>query len=372
VGEGLAHDNLTFFSDNRAGGLRFQSSRSPLIAQGFGPPFWLPGLPDQGTTGVNKSVTWRADSRQELDWPVSAGPIRAVPYVFGRYTQYSNSPTNSQVARLFAGAGTRFTTEIWKTDPNIESELLDIHQLRHVIQPEVNLFTSASNVDNTKVYVYDPDVDKINDISAAQIALHQRWQTKRGGPGEWRSVDVLNFNVDVDFFANKPSRSVRVPYNFRGVYFPSLPEASIPRDAINADMTYRISDNTLVLADQSYNLDKMEVQTIALGILLRRGDRLSTYIGNRYIEELNSNITSVAVNYQLSTKYTVDFAQEFDFTQGHNVFSSIGIARKFDTFYIAGQYFFDEVTGQTGFSFDIYPIGLGQGFDTSSFQTFRR
>src|SRR5258708_10286105 len=102
----------------------------------------------------------------------------------------------------------------------------------------------------------------------------------------------------------------------------------------------------------------MEEQTIALGILLRRGERLSTSIVNRYMEELNSNITSVAVTYELTSKYTINFDQEFDFTQGHNVFSSLGIARRFDTFYLAGEYFFDEVTGQSGFSFNIYPIGL--------------
>lgn len=372
IGDGFLNDNLVFFSDDSAAGMRFQPSRSPLRAQGFSLPSISPGLAALGTTGVNRNITWRGDLRQEVDWPFSAGPIRAVPYVFGRYTQYSNSPTTSEVARVFAGAGARFTTQIWKTDPTVYSDLLDIHQLRHVIEPELNFFTSASNVDNTRVFIYDEPVDKINDISAAQIALHQRWQTKRGGPGEWRSVDVFNFNVDVDFFANKPPRAVRNPYNFRGIYFPSLPEASIPRDALNADGSWRISDNTLVLADTSYNLDKMDVQTIAVGVLFRRGDRLSTYIGNRYISDLNSNITTISSNYELTTKYTLNFDQEFDFTQGHNVFSSIGLLRKFDTFYIAGRYFFDEVTGENGFSFNLYPIGLGQGLDTGSFQTFRR
>ena len=32
----------------------------------------------------------------------------------------------------------------------------------------------------------------------------------------------------------------------------------------------------------------------------------------------------------------------------------------------------DEVTGQNGFSFNLYPIGLGRGVDSGAFQTFRR
>src|SRR5206468_11582042 len=123
---------------------------------------------------------------------------------------------------------------------------------------------------------------------------------KRGGPGEWRSVDVFTLNVDVDYFANKPPKAALNPYNFRGIYFPSMPEASVPRDAINADASWRISDNTVVLADTTYNIDKAEVQTIGIGVLLRRGDRLSTFVGNRYISDLNSNIISVAANYELS------------------------------------------------------------------------
>jgi hypothetical protein len=347
-------------------------SRTSLKDQGFNPPTITPGLPALGTTGVQSDITWRADTRQEVDWPVSAGPIRIVPYVFGRYTQYSDSPTGGQVARFFAGAGTRMSTEIWKTDPTAQSDLFDIHQLRHVIEPEVNLFTSATNVDNTKVFIYDQPIDKINDVSAAQLALHQRWQTKRGGPGEWRSVDVFALNVDVDFFANKPPKSVREPTDFRGIYLPYMPEASTPRDGINADASWRVSDNTVVMADAAYNINKHELAAIGVGILLRRGDRLSMYIGNRYIDDLDSNITSIAMNYELTSKYTISFGQQFDFSQGQNVQSSFSIQRHFDTFIFSGTYYFDEITGENGFSVNLYPIGLGQALDSGSLQTFRR
>jgi hypothetical protein len=372
IGVPLAKNNLTFFSQNEAAGLRFQVSRSSLQAQGFNPPTVSPGLPALGTTGIDNDITWRGDTRQEIDWPMSVGPIRVVPYVFGRYTQYSNSPTGSTPARFFAGAGTRMTTEIWKTDPTARSDLFDIHQLRHVIEPEVNLFTSATNIDNTQVFIYDQAIDKINDVSAAQFALHQRWQTKRGGPGEWRSVDAFSLNVDVDFFANKPPKSVREPVNFRGIYLPYMPEASTPRDAINADAAWRVSDNTVVLADTAYNIDKREVDTIGLGVLLRRGERLSAFIGNRYLADLDSNITSIAMNYELTSKYTIAFGQQFDFSQGQNVQSNVSIQRHFDTFIFSATYYFDEITGENGFSVNLYPIGLGQALDTGSLQTFRR
>jgi hypothetical protein len=44
-------------------------------------------------------------------------------------------------------------------------------------------------------------VDAINDISAASMGLRQRWQTKRGGPGNERSVDFFSLNVNATYYA---------------------------------------------------------------------------------------------------------------------------------------------------------------------------
>ena len=78
------------------------------------------------------------------------------------------------------------------------------------------------------MYIYDEPTDAVNGISVAQIGLRQTWETKRGAPGEWRNVDLFSLNVDADFFADKPRAKFLNPANFRGEFFSSLPEASIP------------------------------------------------------------------------------------------------------------------------------------------------
>ena len=371
-GDSLLNDHLTLFSENVGDGLHFARSRDSLADQGFAPPTISPGLPAEGYTGLTGQVIWRGDFRQQVDYPFSLGPLRVDPYVMGRYTGYTNSPQGDRRDRLMAGAGTRVTTELWKADPTAESELFDIHQIRHVIEPEMNFFTSAMNIQRDQVFVYDPQTDAINDISAAQFALHQRWETKRGGPGAWRSVDVFSLNVEVDAFVNKPARAFNNPSSFRGLFFSSYPEESVPRDSVNADASWRLSDNTVVLGDMSYNLDRGSLQTLALGVLVQRDQRLSYFIGNRYIDALSSNITSVHMDYQMTSKYLFDVDQEFDFTQGKNVVSSAAIIRRFDTFLMAFRYTFDETTHENGVSFNLFPIGLGQGLDTQSFNTFRK
>ncbi len=359
IGDSLGGDSLTFFSENTFSGLEFRRSRATLTEQGYAPGE-SPGLPSFGTTGEPGNVVYRGDFRQELDYPFSAGQFRVVPYVLGRYTEYSDSPDGAMKNRLLVGAGVRFTTAFWKVDDTVASTLLDLHRLRHVIEPEVNLFTSAENVHRDRLFQFDEQVDDVTDVTGAQIALRQRWQTKRGDAGRWRSVDFLSLNVEGNFYTHKPNDVLLDPVKFRGLYFESMPEASIPRNSINADATWRVSDTTALLSDAQYNLDKSTLATASIGVAVQRGERLTYFLGQRYIEALNSNITSLAVSYELTSKYTIAFRQSFDFGQNHNVTSDLTFLRHFDRFFAALTLKYDVVGGDSGFLINIYPEGLGR------------
>lgn len=359
IGDSFAADSLTFFSDNSASALDFKPSHYTLAQQGF-TAGESPGLPSFGQTGEPTNIVYRADFRQEVDYPFSAGQFRFVPYVLGRYTFYSDSPTGATKNRVFAGTGVRINTAFWKVDDTVESELFDLHRLRHVVEPEVHVFTSAQNVDRTHLFIYDEPIDAINDVTGAQLALRQRWETKRGGPGRWRSVDFFTLNVEANFFTHKPNDTFFGPSSFRGLFFDSLPEASIPRNSLNADALWRVSDTTSILSDVQYNLDTKTLATASGGMAVQRGERLTYFIGQRYIQPLNSNITTFAANYELSTKYTVGFRQSFDFGLRREVSSDITFLRHFDRFYAALTLRYDEVGSSSGFMFNIYPEGLGK------------
>ena len=209
LGESLWNDKLSLFSQNTIGGLHFQHTRASLLDEGF--KYVTPGIPSLGTTGTTDKIVYRADFREELDYPIDAGQFKIVPYVLGRYTAYSDSPEGGAKNRVLGGLGAKITTAFWKVDDSVNSDLFDLHRLRHVVEPEVNLFTSAETVRRGQVYQFDNQIDTVNDISAAQLALHQRWQTYRGGPGRWRSVDFLTLDLEADLYANQPSRHSLVP-----------------------------------------------------------------------------------------------------------------------------------------------------------------
>jgi lipopolysaccharide assembly outer membrane protein LptD (OstA) len=368
IGDSVLEDRATLVSDNTLSVLRFNLTGASLREQGFpagGDPG--PGIPSLGFTGVTTDPVYRADLRQELDFPFSLGQFRVMPYVVGRYTGYSDSPGGGAENRVFGGAGARVSTSFWKVDNTVENRLLDLHRLRHVVEPEVNVFTSGTNRDRGTVFIYDEPIDAIQDLSAVQVALRQRWQTERGAPGKRRSVDFFSFNVEGNFFANEPDDSPAGhldPQNFRGLYFASLPEASVARESVNADAAWRISDTTVVMADASYNLDQGEWATASAGLLVRRDEHVTYLLSQRYIQDLNSNIAGILILYELTRKYSILAQQSYDFGQSHNVTSGIEVRRRFDTFFVSVTATYDLIQEQSGVSFNLYPAWFGQGLNT--------
>jgi hypothetical protein len=383
IGDTIGDSGPTFFSNNVVGGYRFQNSSAPLTpepdgdgGQGFR-AVDSPGLPSFGQTGGPTRVTYRGDFRQELDWPVSLGQFRFVPYVVGRYTWYSQSPDPNESSndRLFAGAGLRVSTAFWKVDDTAHSKIWDVNRLRHVIEPEVNVFTSAQSLGRERLLQYEEGIDQINDVTALQVALRQRWQTKRGGPGRWRSVDFLTLNVEGNFFLNAPPDDELNPVAFRGLFFPSMPEASVPRNSVNADAIWRVSDTTAILADAQFNLDERNLSTASIGLAASRGERLSYFLGLRYIDsgeftrfgaggalqerDLHSVVATAAVNYQITPKWNVAARQSFDFGERERVLSNYSLIRHFDRFYASVTFRVDYIGEDSGIFVNVWPEGLG-------------
>ena len=410
IGESFDNDTLTFFSENRFGGYRMNQSdaeygpqafqdnenygfryQAENLRRGTNGRYALPGIPSLGFTGTTEDYVIRGDFRQEVDYPIDAGRFKVVPYVLGRYTGYSDSPQDDPENRLLGGVGMRVNTSFWKVDDAAHSDLFDVNRVRHVVEPELNLFASAASVDRNDVYIYDDEIDNVNDISAVSFFIRQRWQTKRGAPGLYRSVDFLTLNVGVIGFANTPSepRNYDRDYaratnrldeddfgptsakNFRGLFFQSTPEASIPRSSLQGDASWRISDTTLLLGDASWNIEEQDLSTAAVGTLVGRGDRVSYYAGLRYIGGIDSTIASFTTTYQISAKYTLNFGVAVDLARDAKG-GNASIVRRFDRFLIGVGGYYDQTDNESGLTIAFYPEGLAGGVNSNQLQTFQR
>ncbi|MDQ3440137.1 MAG: LPS assembly protein LptD, partial [Planctomycetota bacterium] len=396
IGDSLFEDRATFFSENSFSALKFSPSNFILQEQGFrgvtadgrrrsvfpGRPslgrVGVPGAPTlptdlslvnaDGTPAVTDDTNYRTDFRQELDFPMQAGQFKVVPYVMGRLTTYTETPDLGAEERWYSAAGIRVNTAFSKVDNSASSRLFDINRVRHVIEPELHLFAAAQTLDRHELFIYDEPVDGIHDFRAAQVALRQRWQTKRGSPRRQRSVDFFTLNVEGNFFDNQPPDEELEPLGFRGAFFPSLPEASIPRNSLNVEAMWRVSDTFVVLSDVQQNLDVGQLATASLGVAVSRDPRVSYFVGTRYIEDLDSVIASIVAEYMLTTKYSVSLSQSYDFgDEDGNVYTSASVRRKFDRFHMLFTLYHDEHEDESGFKFAVYPEGLiGIGGDSSS------
>jgi len=181
-------------------------------------------------------------------------------------------------------------------------------------------------------------------------------------------VDFFTLNVEANFFANRPSADDFPPGGFRGLYFESVPEESVPRNSINADAMWRISDSTVLLGDIEQNLDQNELATSSVGLAVQRDTHLAYFLGLRYIGQINSTIANFAFNYQLSTRYSIVFNQSYSLSEKQNQQTNVTVIRRFDRFFVTLSIYYDEIEDNSGFSFGIFPEGLGYTASTDQLQ----
>src|SRR5690606_21122829 len=109
----------------------------------------------------------RLDSRHEINAPMQAGIFDLTPYAVGRFTGYSEDfedyAGEDEQLRLWGQVGTRVATRFVNTYERFDSRLLDVHRLRHVIEPHANVFAAASTLQEDELPVFDYGVENIDD-----------------------------------------------------------------------------------------------------------------------------------------------------------------------------------------------------------------
>ena len=310
----------------------------------------------------------RADTRHELDMPLRVGDAKITPYITGRATfwdaDFPETPGGGSTSRLWGGAGVRSSMQFWHVYDDVQSTFFDVHRLRHIIEPQFNLFVTGTNVERSDLQPFDRDVEGISGGSGMQLALNQKWQTKRGGEGHWRDVDWITLNVSWNQFWNKDNTSLFFPLQpLRGYYFASRPDLSLVRNSINVDGTWRLGERARLIGESDYSLDKHRFEQLAAGLAIDQTKSLSYFIGNRYIGALDTDEWTFAVDYQLTQKYQVIAAESYDFQSRGNILTSVTLVRKLPRFFTALTVNYDANNADTTFMFTAWP----EGFPNSGF-----
>lgn len=370
IGQSLFEDRFTLYSDTEISRLRQRIGN------------------EHTTTLIDEQMFSFASHRTELDMPLWVKPFKIVPFVAGTFGYDDRSGFTTTLVdgsktgrfgddQIWLGeAGVRISSQYWKVYPNVKSRLWDLNGLRHIIKPQL---TAAFYAESDKVA---EQRDTLN------LAVSQRLQTKRGFGNKQRVVDWMQLDMDVTwvndsddvdsstapdrFIWNKPIVPLRV-FSAPDIFHGSLRSGGIfhrferfgpRRNYFGADYIWRLSDTTGLLSDMNFDMQSGVVQQFNIGFSHLRWPNLSYYIGSRYLRrvevlgEKGSNAFTFAVTYALDPRYTLVFAQQYDFDYGANIRSDIIIIRRYHRVYWGLTYSTNESMDRQAIIFSIWPQGV--------------
>lgn len=361
---------LTYGWEARAGSLRL--SFSDVDAEDYG--FLFNGLSQDafGTApgesigdqlraqGFTEDAVTRFDTRHEVVATMRAGPVRITPFVVGRATAYDQSfdafsPQETDDTRLWGAAGVTFSTTLQKVDNNVESRALDLHRLRHVVEPSLTLWASDSNITNDELPIYDDDVENLLTGTAIRAAVDQTWQTKRGGPGRWRDVDVFTLRTEYVWTSDRGGTSA-IPR-----WFDSRPELSRPGEYVGASAVWKPTEVVAIAGEVTYDFDADDIARASGGVLIQHRPGFVTSAEYRRIEPLDATYAQMSARYRMTEKYGVDTSVTYNFDEEDFQDFTATIERRFQAGTLGLRVSYNNIRGDTTFGFSFSPGGQRRG-----------
>ncbi len=360
-GDSLFNDHVTYSGETRLSRLRFSFQEGTPSQLGVRPGAFGPGIgPNDSISaafiaaGFPAGYVARFDSRHEFAMPVRAGPVKITPYVVGRLTAWGDDfesfSADAQDTRVFAATGVRLNTLLQHVDNSVESRLFDLHRLRTIFEPRLTAWYGYTDVPDGALPVYDEGVESIGGASVVEIGLNTTIQTQRGGPGRWRSVDVLKLDASLVMNSGDANRESPTPQ-----FFEYRPEYSQFGDHVFGAATWTISDSFAVLGQATYDLDNSLLARGSIGTNLQHTPLLSSYVEYRFIDANNTKLLGVGWQYELTSKYDVRLLPQWDFVANDFRAITVILVRRFPDFDFTVRVTRDEITDQTtlGASLDL-------------------
>jgi len=336
----------------------FRTGRS-LAAFGIAPT--VPFDDALRARGLSESPVTRFDTRHELNMPLALGPVNVTPFLVGRFTGYDEdfsdySPDADQRYRFWGSAGVTASTEIHRIDNSVQSRFFDLHRIRHIIRPGATLWLAGSSIDRTDLPVYDDEVESLAEGTAVQLSLDQTWQTQRGGPGRWRSVDFFRLNSELVISSDDTDR--RTPI---GRYFEYRPELS------SLGGTYGTLEAALQLTEvlgigghTIYDFTLSQPARTDVGLTIEQRPDLSAFIDLRYINALDQTSLIFGTSYQLTPKYSLAASANYDTNEGLLQSVATEVRRRFPAVVLGVGYAYNNISGESSLGIVFQPVGLNR------------
>ncbi len=343
--------------------------------------------------GYDDLVRARLYTRQEVALPLAVGPVKIVPFAHGQATGYvlnnfDDYTADSSDYRALLGGGSRFSSEFTSNYNSVRSSFLDLNRLHHVIQPTAMLWYGWDSESVLDTPVYDQEVEAVSGAAVAQVGVTNKFQTMRGGPGNWRSVDwvVLTVGAVIDNQNDslQSTETVSDPYGLRysqspmPTFYSWRPEYSQWGDHIYASSTMQVSDalalygqGVYLLQDRGNSVNSFGLNDLGRGTVggsIQQSPDVKFYLEYRYVNTFDASglypadeFVQGGVAYQISKKYSFTLSPQYDLVESNFRAATIGLTRTFPDFFLSIGASYNQIVDNTTFFASIQIPGAGGG-----------
>ena len=367
IGSAVFDGRGTYYGETRVSRVRLRVGEDEPEDRGFKPrqSRLLFGIPETTNfddvaraAGVPTDYRLRFDTRHELQVPLTAGDVDLVPYVVGRATLYDDDfesfSGEDDAERLWGAVGLRVGTQVSRVYEDVRDRVLDLHRLRHVVEPSADVFLMGTTLDSEDLPVYDEGVENLGEGFGVRLGVRNTWQTQRGGEGRWRSVDWLTLKTDVVLRSDDVDTGTEIAR-----FFSYRPEYSRGGDHVHADLRWLASETLAVVGEVTSNLEEDNVAQWRVGATLRHSDRLVSFLDYVDIDPMGSRLLHQGWRYRLTRKYDVELSHTVDLVADLTRRLELVIERKLPRWRMRVVASHDDVDDEQSIGVALIPEGIG-------------
>jgi lipopolysaccharide export system protein LptA len=387
LGQPLLNDTFTWYEHTNVAYARYRTATSP--ANPNDQPFaYLPWeVTSPGSISQQQAYVagQRLATRQEIDYPIQLGAVKVVPYALGEAANWGQDLDGNGLTRLYGQGGIRANLPIWSVDPTIQDDLFNVHGIAHKVNFTAEYAYGESNKDLSRLPLYDPLDDNsieaglrrnrvydfnspplpyplqyderyyavrsglagsvtapteiADDISVFRLGAEQRWQTKRGAPGNEHIIDWITFDTGINLYTNADRDN-----------FGTVPGLA------NYNFRWHVGDQLTLQSNGVFDFFSGGQNVYSVGGFLSRPPRGSFYTGYYHIDgPIKNRVVVISYSYLMSPKWITTMGASIDLGDQGNIGESFSITRVGESLLVNLGVNVDPSHNSTGFMFSIEP-----------------
>ena len=349
--------------------------------------------------GYRDNLVSRLDTRHELSLPLANDFATLTPFVTGQATGYfmdefAAYSSDADELRFQSGGGARASMRFVRVDDSVQSRLLDLNRMRHIVEPYSVAWAGWDSVEEGAYPIYDQDFEGATGGAAFNLGLRIVLQTQRCGAGARQSVDWVKLDTGVvvndggsDLQPEPvdpldPSASLRWAQSPIPAFYSFRPELSQWGSHAYGLLTWQLSDAFSVGGTANYLFEDRAFVTdddallpnlarASLGAEMRHSPVLSTYLEYRYLAPTSSELLQAGVIYRLGKRYILACSPQYDLLADDFRAVSGSLTRTFPDYDLSLTAGYDRIEDDTFFGLSLsIPAGSGGALRRTNFGSY--